>query len=503
MKKIKEYKLEIILFFVEAIYMILELLASRVLSPYFGSSNIVWTAVIGIILLSGSMGNYIGGKIADKKGDLAEKLKGIIVTAGIFVLLIPIVQDVILEAIKGLNLDIRIGAIISTLILFFIPNLFIGFIIPIILKMRLTSVEDTGKVTGRTYAISTLGGIVGTFFGGFVLVPNFGSIQILLIIPILLFVLAFCVDVKFSIKKDAIQIISTIIAMCFLVFYSGNNSINAKRVLDGELNVTVSYDTQYGRVLIKNLTYYGDDIRLMNIGIGYESATFLDPNKKYDLVFDYLEKYDLMFESNEEVSSCLMIGGAGYGYPKYYISKYLDKSMDVVEIDGDVTELAKKYFYLDDLIKDYKLDENHRFNIYTEDGRTYLNNNNKKYDAILNDAFSGETPAKTLTTVEAAKLVKKSLNDNGIYLSNVIGAKEGINSRFIKAEVNTLRQVFKNVYTIPVNAIDDTTKANYMVIATDQDLEFKDAINLEMEDDEIVLTDNYAPIDTLIPTENY
>ena len=345
MKKIKEYKLEIILFFVEAIYMILELLASRVLSPYFGSSNIVWTAVIGIILLSGSMGNYIGGKIADKKGDLAEKLKGIIVTAGIFVLLIPIVQDVILEAIKGLNLDIRIGAIISTLILFFIPNLFIGFIIPIILKMRLTSVEDTGKVTGRTYAISTLGGIVGTFFGGFVLVPNFGSIQILLIIPILLFVLAICVDAKFSIKKDVIQIISTIIAICFLVFYSGSNSINAKRVLDGELNVTVSYDTQYGRVLIKNLTYYGDDIRLMNIGIGYESATFLDPNKKYDLVFDYLEKYDLMFESNEEISSCLMIGGAGYGYPKYYISHFPDKKMDVVEIDGKITEIAKQYFY--------------------------------------------------------------------------------------------------------------------------------------------------------------
>lgn len=503
MRKIKEYKLEIILFFVEAIYMILEMVASRVLSPYFGNSNVVWTAVIGIILLSGSLGNFIGGKIADKEGDILEKLKSIIVTAAIFVLVIPIVQDIILDLVKSIGLDIRLGAIISTILLFFTPNLFLGFIIPIILKIRVTNVEDTGKISGRIYAISTLGGIVGTFLGGFVLVPNFGSIQILLVLPIIMFIIAFFVDKKINLKKDLIQVIATFIAIAFLISYSSTNAINGRKVLNGELNVSVSYDTQYGRVLIKNMTYRDEAIRLMNVGIGFESATYLDENRKYELVFDYLKFYDLMFNSENEIKNCMMIGGAGYGYPKYYISSYEDKSLDVVEIDGEVTNLAKKYFYLDDLIKEYNLDENHRLNIYTEDGRTYLNNNQKKYDAILNDAFAGETPAKILTTLEAAREIKRSLNEGGLYLTNIIGAREGAHSKFIKAEVNTLKLVFKNVYVIPVNAQNASSKANYMVISTDQDINFEGCVNLDLDEDEIVLTDNYAPIDTLMPTENY
>ena len=129
--------------------------------------------------------------------------------------------------------------------------------------------------------------------------------------------------------------------------------------------------------------------------------------------------------------------------------------------------------------------------------------NEKKYDAILNDAFSGETPAKTLTTIEAVTRIKESLNNNGLYLTNVIGAEEGENSKFIKAEINTIKQVFKNVYVIPVNAIDSLSKANYMVIATDQDLNYKNTIELEIDSNEIVLTDDYAPIDTLMPMENY
>jgi spermidine synthase len=83
--------------------------------------------------------------------------------------------------------------------------------------------------------------------------------------------------------------------------------------------------------------------------------------------------------------------------------------MDVVEIDPKITEIARKYFYLDKLIKDFNLEENGRLKLMNEDGRTYLNNNNIEYDAILNDAFSGDNPAKTLTTIENIRNIKKSL----------------------------------------------------------------------------------------------
>ena len=193
-----------------------------------------------------------------------------------------------------------------------------------------------------------------------------------------------------------------------------------------------------------------------------------------------------------------MIGGAGYSYPKYYISNFLDKNMDVVEIDERVTELAKEYFYLDKLIEEFDLEDNNRLNIISQDGRTYLNKNTKKYDAILNDAFTGESPAETLTTIEAVQSIHNSLNEKGVYLTNVISSLDGENSKFIKAEVNTLKQVFKNVYIVPCNSQDNhTERQNYMVIATDEILELENTIELDLSDS-LVLTDNYCPVESLI-----
>ena len=207
-----------------------------------------------------------------------------------------------------------------------------------------------------------------------------------------------------------------------------------------------------------------------------------------------------MFESSIEIKDCLMIGGAGYSYPKYYISNYTDKNMDVVEIDEDVTELAKKYFYLDKLIEEYDLENNKRLNIITEDGRTYLNKNTKKYDAILNDAFSGSEPAETLTTIEAVQKIHDSLNENGVYLTNIISSLDENNSKFLKAEVNTLNQVFKNVYIVPCNnnGSDSKNIQNFMVVATDDTLELDNTIELNLNDT-IILTDNYSPVVSLTP----
>ena len=207
-----------------------------------------------------------------------------------------------------------------------------------------------------------------------------------------------------------------------------------------------------------------------------------------------------MFKSTKEIRNTLMIGGAGYSYPKYYISKYLDKSIDVVEIDSDITEIAKKYFYLDKLINDFDLKNNNRLGLITEDGRTYLNKNTKKYDAILNDAFAGESPAATLTTIEAAQKIYSSLTENGLYLSNVISSIDGENSNFIKAEVNTLKHVFKNVYVVPCNDLNNYERVqNNMVIATDDTLFFENSINLDIQSNTILLTDNYCPVDSLTP----
>lgn len=493
----KKYKFEIIIFIVEAVCMILELVASRILSPYFGNTNIVWTSVIAIILLSSSIGNYLGGKIADKENQ-TNNLKTILLLSAIFIFFIPIIQEnVILNIVKIIK-DIKIGAIISTIFLFLMPSVSLGLIPPIILKLKLDSINNAGKVSGRINAIATIGGIIGTVLGGFFLIPNFGSIYILYILVIALLCIIPIIDFKLKDMLNIVIVTGIIICILMMNISSFRNYDNGDRVLSGEYGKKISIDTEYGRVLIYNAKLNNEPIRMLNIDGGFESATFLSEDKFNELVFEYTKYYDLMFKSENEINNVLLIGGAGYSYPKYFISHYDKPGMDVVEIDGKITEVAKKYFYLDKLIKDYNIEQNKRLNLITEDGRTYLNNNNKKYEAILNDAFSGETPAKTLTTLENVKLIKNSLCNNGIYLTNIISSLEGNDSRFLRAEVNTLQQVFNNVYVIPCNKIEDKERMiNNMVIATDANLQLDDCYNLQLSENEIILTDDYCPVEFL------
>ncbi len=507
MNNLKKYKLEIILFIVNAIYMILELIAQRILSPYFGSTNLVWTSVIGVILLSTSVGNYIGGIIADKcKEDDFKLEKNIImniIASGLLVLIIPLLQRYFISLITDFINDIKIGAIIATLLLFFLPSMYIGMLSPIIIKLKMNKLENVGKISGKIYALATLGSIIGTFLGGFVLVPNFGSNEILFVLSSVLFLLNFLLLENFGRKQKlqltlVLTIAIVINIVCFLKFYQ-NNVNNGDKVKNGNLGMYVNYDTQYGKVTIYNTNNKIGKVRHLNIDNGHESATYTENDKIYELVFEYTKYYDLMFKSSNSINDVLMIGGAGYSYPKYYISHFENKNMDVVEIDEKITNLANEYFYLDKLKKDYDLNNNKRLNFITQDGRIYLNSNTKKYDAILNDSFSGNTPAKNLTTLEAVEKIYNSLNENGIYLTNIISALDGEESKFIKAEVKTLKEYFRNVYVIPCKYKNDKNIVqNNMVVATNDAINFEDNINIDYSKAK-VLTDNYCPIETIIP----
>jgi spermidine synthase len=260
---------------------------------------------------------------------------------------------------------------------------------------------------------------------------------------------------------------------------------------------TISIDTEYGRIIVENDNYNGQPVRFYKQSGAYSSATFLDQSKKYELVFDYLKKYDQMF-NYLDAKNVAMIGGAAYQYPKYFISHFEDKNLDVIEIDSVSTEIAKKYFFLDDLINDYGDD---RLGLYNADGRVFLDETDKKYDAILNDAFAGEVPVGTLATKEAAKIIKSRLTDGGVYMSNVLTSLEGEKSRFLRSEVKTLAEVFDNVYVVPIHKnVPETLFTNWMLIATDNDYTPADKITLETTDKDIVLTDDYCPVDSLVKT---
>ena len=432
------------------------------------------------------------GIIADKE-KLQKTIKLILLLSGITILIIPLIQSNVLDFLTNKIDNIKIGAILATIILFFIPSMLIGFLSPIITKLKIDDLKNAGKVSGRISAIATLGCILGDFIGGFYLIPYFGSNSILYVLAIILFILTLFIE-KMSFKKLLAPVILSIFCGIFSFSYSLYNKDCGKKVLAGEKGVKVTYDTAYGRANIYNIQ---NNTRTLNIDHAAESVTYNDEENKYELASVYTNFYNLMFKSKNEIKDTLMIGGGGFSYPKYYISNYQDKNIDVIEIDEIVVRLAKEYFYLNDLIEEFDLENNKRLNIVEEDGRVYLNKCQKKYDAILNDAFAGQNPVKTLTTVEAVQRIYDLLNTDGMYLTNIIASLEGDTSIFLQSEVLTLKQVFKNVYVIPCNyPRDPDVLQNCMVVATDQKLKFEHATTINT-DKGIILTDDFCPIERL------
>ena len=491
----KKNGLGLVLFLLGGIYMILELVASRVLSPYFGTSNIIWTSIIGVILLSSSLGNYIGGIIADKE-NVKRNILIILTAVSVTIMIIPFNQNIISSLIKVIP-DLKVGAILVATILFFIPSMLIGFLTPIIIKLNLINLEDAGKVSGALNSISTLGSITGTFIGGFLLIPNIGSTQLLFILSIVTILLMLFIDYK-KIQIWAVVIIVVCINTISFITYNKTNEENLKKVEKGELNVSADIDTEYTRLSLANVKDIdGNIIRPIFTGKVTQSVEYIEDSKKYELYLPYTIKYNEMFNINPNIKDTLIIGGAAYSYPKYYISHYLDKNIDVVEIDEKMTEIAKTYFNLQNCINEFDKNEE-RLKIYHKDGRIFLNENTKKYDAILNDAFTAETPAGGMATIEACRKIHDSLKEDGLYLNNIIGSEDGKNSRFLKAEVQTLSQVFNNVYVIPCRKVEDSYSVNNnMVIATDIKLEEYEQYRGKIDEESIILTDNYCPIENL------
>ena len=212
----------------------------------------------------------------------------------------------------------------------------------------------------------------------------------------------------------------------------------------------------------------GEKVRMLVVNGTIESATYLD-DRRYDLVFDYLRTFDVMYEVCRPVSRALMLGGGGYSYPKHIVSHHPETSIDVVEVDPAVTRIARKHFFLDDLEREYDCTATGRLRTYNDDGRAFLEGvaGRPRYDAILNDSFSGNDPAASLMSVEAARAVRDRLAEGGLYLMNVVTSPEGTGMLLLQAVERTLGEVFSHVHVIPCDPASPSASDNVIVVATD------------------------------------
>lgn len=485
----KKYKLEITVFLSGALTMILELIAARVLSPYVGSSNLVWTTIIGIMLTSMSIGYWFGGKIADKNKENDMTILSIfLLISAIATSFISILEVTFIDFMAQLSSDLVLVSIICATVTFGIPSFFLATVSPIAVKIKNNSMDHIGTTSGKISSLSTIGSIFGTFFAGFVLIPNLGVRNIILGCSILLWVLYVYLFDKKSIKNCIIMIIELAVIIVLNLF--GGYLFNAENP-----DILRDVDSEYSRIWVKEINGGETTYKTLQVDTGLESYINQETG---EMGARYLYYYDLFEYFNKDAKDTLMIGGAAYTYPTHYLQKYEDKTIDVVEIDETMTNIAEEEFGLDK--------NNPNLGLITQDGRSYLNYNEKKYDAIFIDAFKGLNAPFELTTYEAMKKVYDSLNENGLVITNIISTVDGDGSDFIKYEYSTYKAVFDEVKVFRVNPDHtDNEEQNLILIGikgnedidSSKEEEYSWLLSNEIIDftsDKKVVTDDYAPI---------
>ena len=486
MNIIKKYKLEIIVFLSGAIGMGLELIAARVLSPYVGSSNVVWTSIIGIILASMSLGYWIGGKLADKESNI-DRLSEILLISATFTSLIPILETLVVKQFAGIIGNLIIAAILCAIIVFSIPSFLLAMVSPFAVKIKSKNDDEIGSLSGRISSLSTIGSITGTFLMGFILIPNIGVSNINIGVTLILVIMSVIAKENKD-KKYRYFLLMMICIMLILIF--GGKIIFKKSNPD----ILLDTDSEYSRIWVKQIETEKTTYKTLQVDTGLESYIDTETGEMGAL---YLRYYDLFECFNKNAKSTLLIGGAAYTYPIHYLQKYQDKTIDVVEIDEKMTQIAEEQFGLNT--------NDERLKIYNQDGRSYLNYSKNKYDVILIDAFKGLNAPFELTTYEAMVHAKEMLNDNGIVLTNIISSVEGKDSEFIQYEYATYKAIFDDVKIFRVSSKETTDKQNLMLVGikgnpeidTTKYEEYEQYLNMEVLDfttNKQIVTDDFAPI---------
>ncbi len=467
------------------VLMIFEMVGARIIGPYFGTSMYVWSSIIGVILGSLSLGYWFGGKQADKKSSIKDFARTFIIAA-FTILLVLILKDYILYYIASYVKDIRLAAILSGIFLFSIPSFYFGIISPYSIKLIVQNVDETGSTSGKVYAISTLGSIVGTFLGGFLLVPLLG-INMVLIICITLMLLAGLLLFRSNFKEGLAILVIGIGFNTYANSFSNNK--NSKTYISAYSNITI-----YDALEVET----NRPIRHMMIDNHLGSSKYLDSD---ELTHKYLKYFRLDNHINPNFKKTLMLGGAACSYPNELIKRYEEIEVDIVEIDEKLIEIAHK---------DFGLPHDNRLNFFYEDARTYLNKNVKKFDIIYVDAFNAlfAIPFQ-LTTIEAIQKIKNALDVDGAVIVNLLSTKDNSKNHFLRAELATYKKVFEYVYLFEMNEKGTSNSIqNFCLVASNS------AIKLNSTNSEInsylsnlmknyfpaleILTDEKAPIEFYI-----
>lgn len=447
---------ELIVFASGALLMILEMVGARVMAPHIGTSVIVWTSLIGVVLACLACGAFIGGRLADKK--LSHKvLAAILAGAGLGCALTALLHPLIGSAVTSAVPNIYAAAVVAAICIFALPATLFGMVSPYVIRLSLANIATSGATVGRLYALSTAGSIVGTFLGGFVLISWFSSTHILLGTGAAMLLLSLISSARKPALRVALLLLIPVAAW-------GHSSYNTWQTAQGNLPPV---ETPYNSIrIMEGMAHEKRMVRVMATDPGYmQSGMYIDTPA--ELYFEYTRYYGLGTVLVPHATKVLMLGGGGYSVPKWLLAGHggLDGSkltVDVVELDPGMTAVSRKYFALPD---------DKRLHVFHDDARRFVNANTKQYDLVFVDVFNSHYSVPFhVGTVEAAKAMRRAVAPEGALLMNVISAVEGPDGELFRAIYGALRTSFAHVYVFVVSdkkSLDSVQ--NLMIMALPQD----------------------------------
>jgi predicted membrane-bound spermidine synthase len=483
------YSLNVIVFLSGAAVMAIEIVAARIMSPYFGNSIVVWTSLIGVIMAALSLGYWQGGRIADKNPTFA-RLSLLLVLAGVLVAFTAFSKNFFLAYISEIP-ELHIASTMAEIVLFAPASFILAMVTPYVVRLQLKEIESSGETVGSLYAVSTIGSIVGTFGAGFILLALIGSTAILLCTSALLFVASVISSLKAYLRVRAGALVLAAVFALAAPTTSGT-------FIAGKLRFET--DTQYNHALVYDTvdTNTRRPIRSLFIDrFARQSSIFTD--KDDGPVLDYQKYFRLGQHFDPDARRYLLLGGGAFNYVSEFFRRVPSGLLDVVELDPGFPVIAQKYFGLrshPDLL------------IIPADARSYLNRSTKKYDVIYVDVFgSREIVPFYMTTQETARRLFEMLGTHGLVVMNVLSEIEGTRGRFLRAEFATYKSIFPRVEMFNLGARSEAFQ-NVMLVA------FKDpaepvwasddpdiAAYLShrwtkgLENDTPILRDDFAPVE--------
>lgn len=513
-------------FLSNACIMVLELVASRMIARQLGSSLYTWTSIIGVVLTGITVGNYLGGKLADRYAP--RKVAALFfMLSSISCLLIIILNGMIglgqWEALYYLSWPIRVFLHIA--MIYLLPSLLLGTISPVVAKMALDLGRKTGTTLGDIYAWGAAGSIFGTFVAGYYLISTIGTVAIVWSVAGLLILIAIC----YNARQKVLYVWLGLFAAAFFIGgmplkyldkigSTGEqlNKLAVKCFLRQPFRPGILYEaeTPYCYVAVKCIqanpekrAFYQDKLVHSHLIVGDLSKL----QYAYEQIHGAITQ---RFSKGKKKLTTLVIGGGGYVYPRYIEAFWPGSRVDVAEIDPGVTKAAMAAF---------NLPADTSINTYTMDARNYVDEllrkqaageDVPKYDFIYEDAINDYSVPFQLTTKEFNDKIVKLLADDGIYMAEIIDVYKS--ARLLSTFFNTLEKTFAHVQVVDEIG-PDTARKTFVVVASNKDIDLADLNHEEAAKDlkitllseeqlkelraktnGAILTDDFAPVDNML-----